>query len=174
MQPVMRALINARLQDEPTAFGRWCIVHNIRSLPAAPIHVATFVTECGAAMMPLDTIWQAVREVSSAHLANGWADPTAAGPVVTAMNDVSKLDPPRSWPKELWPRFFDLPLDLQQYLLERDNEQNRVIRRALNEAAEARKALAAIQQPAKEAKDDGTNKDTAPADDRDSDQDPAG
>ena len=145
--PVLRALLNARIQEEPTAFGKWCVVHGFRSLPASPVHVAAFITESGAALTPVETVWQMVRAVSEAHIAQGLADPTVGGPVARAMNSVSKIGPPGSWPKDHWPRFFDLPFDLQQYLLERDKDQRREIGRAHREAAEARKALAAIQQP---------------------------
>ena len=62
------------------------------------------------------------------------------------MNSIAKIAPQR-WPKDLLPRFSDLPYDVQRYLASRDKEQERVVRRAQEEAAKARKALAAIQQP---------------------------
>lgn len=143
--PVLQALLNARLEEEPTAFGKWCIQKNLRALPAVPIHVAAFVRDCEP-VAPIDKIWEAVQEVSLSHLSNGFADPTAGGVVAETMNSISKINPPR-WPKDLLPRFSALPYDVQRYLANRDKEQEKVVRRAQEEAAKARKALAAIQQP---------------------------
>ena len=155
--PVMQALVNVRMQ-EASPFGRWCITKNVRALPAAPIHVAAFIRDCEP-IAPIEKIWEAVQEISQSHLSNGFADPTAGGVVAEAINSIAGIAPPRSWPKELWPRFATLPYDLQSYLSGRDKEQERVVRRAQNEAADARKALAAIQQP--EETPDGIQQDAA-------------
>jgi hypothetical protein len=136
--PVLQALLNARL-------GKRCITKGVRALPAAPIHVAAFIRDCEP-VAPIEKIWEAVHEVSQSHLSNGFADPTAGGVVAETMNSIAKIAPPR-WPKDLLPRFSDLPYDVQRYLASRDKEQERVVRRAQEEAAKARKALAAIQQP---------------------------
>jgi hypothetical protein len=60
-------------------------------------------------------------------------------------------EPPKSWTKEAKLRFLELPADLQAYLVIREKQRDREVRRAQNEAADARKALAkalaAIQQP---------------------------
>lgn len=147
-QPVMQALLNARIQEEPSVFGKWCIQRGVRPLPAAPAHVAAFVRDLGS-LTSIETIWEAVSDVSLLHLSNGLADPTAGGPVSEVMNGISQIKHPRSWPKEIWPRFSALPYDLQRYLVDRDKEQEKVIRKALSETAKARQELAAIQQTAK-------------------------
>lgn len=110
--PVMQALALARIEQEPTAFGKWCIQRNVRSLPAVPAHVAAFIRDCEP-IAPIEQIWEAVQEVSQLHLTNGLADPTAGGVVAETMNGISKIPRPRSWPKDLWPRFYELPHDLQ-------------------------------------------------------------
>lgn len=146
--PVLQALLNARIQEEPTAFGKWCIQANVRALPAAPVHVAAFIRDCEQ-MAPIEKIWEAVLEVSQSHLSNGFADPTAGGVVAEAISSIAAIPPPRSWPKAMGPRFKAIPYDVQRYLAEREKEQDRAVRRAQNEAADARKALAAIQQRGK-------------------------
>jgi hypothetical protein len=60
-------------------------------------------------------------------------------------------EPPRSWTKEAKLRFLELPADLQAYLVVREKQRDREMRRSQNEAAEARKALASIQQQLSEA-----------------------
>ena len=42
-------------------------------------------------------------------------------------------------------RFKDLPYDVQRYLAERDGERDKIVRRAQNEAADARRKLIALQ-----------------------------
>ena len=147
MNPVLQALVNAKVEEESTAFGKWCITQNVRALPALPIHVAAFIRDCEP-IAPIETIWQAVQEVSQSHLSNGFADPTAGGVVAEAISSIAAIPPPR-WPKDILPRFYDLPYDVQRYVASRDKEQERVVRRAQEEAAKARKALAVIQQPGK-------------------------
>jgi hypothetical protein len=55
------------------------------------------------------------------------------------------VDPPRSWGKEEKQRFLQLPPDLQRYYAEREKQRDRHLRRAQNEAAEARKRVAEIE-----------------------------
>jgi hypothetical protein len=90
-----------------------------------------------------------VLEISQFHLRRGQADPAAGYPVSTALNHLTKIDPPRSWPKEHKGRFKTLPYDLQVYLAAHEKQREATVSRALGEAAEARNKLAAIQQPAK-------------------------
>jgi hypothetical protein len=147
--PVVQALLNARLQEAST-FGKWCIIKGIQSLPVSPVHVAAFVRD-SEPLLPIDKIWEEVQDVSRSHLSNGFADPTAGGPVSAAINAIAKIDPPRSWPGAEKDRFKALPYDLQVYFARHEERREKEIRRAQNEAAMARKALAAIQQPAIEA-----------------------
>jgi hypothetical protein len=92
--PVMQALIGARLKEEPSAFGKWCIVRGVRSLPALPVHVANFITDLAAAEKSVKQIWPMVKEISQTHLSNGLADPTAGGVVGDMINSIALIDPP--------------------------------------------------------------------------------
>jgi hypothetical protein len=142
----MQALVLARIQEEPTVFGKWCIQRGVRSLPAAPIHVAAFVRDCEP-NAPIEKIWEAVQEVSQSHLSNGIADPTAGGIVAETINGIAKIEPPRSWPDPLKARFKSLPYDLQVYVEKHERDREKAVRRAQNEAAQARQALNAVQKP---------------------------
>jgi hypothetical protein len=126
-------------------FENWCAMENVCSLPAAPVIVARFVREYD--LMGIDAVWAAVCEISQAHVAAGLADPTLGGVVAGAVNDITKIDAPRSWPKAKKLRFYSLPYDLQKYIAENDRQRETNLRRIQNEAADARKALAAIQKP---------------------------
>ena len=63
------------------------------------------------------------------------------GPVASAVNSISKLDPPRSWAKDEKLRFYALPYDLQLVVNRRIAQAETEMRRAQNEAAEARQKL---------------------------------
>jgi hypothetical protein len=139
--PVMNALIGARLQEEPSAFGKWCIVRGVRSLPAVPAHVAGFITDLASGGKSVKQIWPLVQEISQAHVSNGIADPTAGGVVADMINSIAMIDPPRSWPPEEKARFKSLPYDLQCYVLKQATDRERVLRNKMNEIAEAKRQL---------------------------------
>lgn len=124
-------------------FENWCFLQNRRAMPAAPADVAAFVATI--ALMGIDKVWPIVQEISRAHYMAGHADPTLSGPVAATVNNIAKIDPPRSWPKEQKFRFTQLPYDLQIYVAEHDRQREKTVRRALNEAANARNELAAVR-----------------------------
>jgi hypothetical protein len=143
----------------PLVFAAWCEMKSLRSLPALPASVALFVLEHAVDIAEVAPV---VKEISDAHLARGFADPTATWPVPVAMNSAAKIEPPRSWPKALKQRFPELPFDVQTYLAPHEAQRDRVVRRAQNEAAEARKQLAQAQQTtaANQAKRDHESEDS--------------
>jgi hypothetical protein len=145
--PVMQALLGARLQEEPSAFGKWCIVRGVRSLPAMPAHVACFISDLAAAEKSIKQIWPLVQEISQTHLSNNLADPTAGGLVGEVINSIALIERPRSWAKTEEERWKSLPYDMQVFLSHREQQRDTAVRRAQNEAADARKQLEAIQKP---------------------------
>jgi len=140
-------------------FENWCLLHDLEPVPAAPATVAKFVADI--APMGIEKVWPIVGEISRAHYMAGHADPTLGGPVAVAINDIAKIDPPRSWPKEQKFRFTSLPYDLQVYVAAHDKQRETTVRKALNEAAVLRQR-AAIQTPATEVHN-GTSEQNAAA-----------
>jgi hypothetical protein len=170
--PVLQALVNAELQDAeqhaltisaavakhigpppeqgqgnlPDEFAAWCERKGVKTLPARPASVALFVLENGG--LGVDALALMVLKISQFHLRRGQADPTSGYPVATALNRIAKIDEPRSWPKEKKARFTSMPYDLQKYVAAHEGQREKEIRRAHNDAATARRELAAIQKPA--------------------------
>jgi hypothetical protein len=159
--PVLQALLAARLHDLST-FEKWCIPRQINPLPVAPAYVAAFIRD-SQPVLPFEKVWETVQEISRSHLENGLADPTAGGPVAEAINAISRIEPPRSWPKAEKEMFLRLPYDLQKYWHDRSKETDRAVGRAHNEAARARQELAVIQQSTKERTDGNSEINTASA-----------
>jgi hypothetical protein len=131
-------------RPRPEAFERWCERKGTTALPASPAAIALFVLEHQG--HGLEAVLEHLADISGAHCDAGLADPTTSHPVTAALNKISKLDPPASWPKSEKTQWLQLNYTLQAYLVRRDKDQTREIRRAQNEAAELRKQLNAQQK----------------------------
>lgn len=142
--PVLAALALARMRTAPM-FARWCELNAASWCPAAPADVARFVTDC--ASLGIERLWPAVQEISKAHISLGLADPTLGGVAAAAVSDVAGIPPPRSWPNERKQRFGSLPYDVQLYLASREEQRDKAVRRAQNEAAIARQKLMISEHP---------------------------
>jgi hypothetical protein len=128
----------------PLVFTAWCEMKSLRALPARPASVALFVLEHAA--YDFADVAGAVQDISSAHVSQGFADPTATWPVPAAMGRIGGITPPRSWPKAQKQRFLELPVDLQAYTAQHEAHRDRAVRRAQNEAASARQELEKVRQ----------------------------
>jgi hypothetical protein len=144
INPVLAALVQARRRAAPM-FARWCELNGVRLCPASPADVAKFVADC--ASLGIERLWPAVQEISAVHSSLGLADPTLGGVAAAAISEVAGVDPPRSWPGHHKQRFKSLPYDLQLYVAAHEAQREKVLRRAQNEAAAARRKLAAVQPP---------------------------
>jgi hypothetical protein len=153
--PLLAALTQARRRDAPM-FVRWCELNNLVPCPATPASVARFAGDCAA--LGTSPLWAAVQEISRMHTSLGLADPTLGSPAAEAISAVAALAPPRSWPDRFKERFRALPYDIQVYLEAHEAQRERALRRAQNEAASARRMLAAIET---QSKDETTNGDEA-------------
>ena len=161
--PVLAALARARMHAAPM-FARWCELNGVSWCPAAPAAVARFVADC--ASLGIERLWPAVQDISKAHVALGLADPTLGGAVASVISDVAGIDPPRSWPDDRKQRFKTLPYDLQVYVAAHEAQREKALRRAQNEAANARKKIAALQPPQRETfKEDEADDRKRPEDD---------
>lgn len=136
--PVLAALARAREQAAPV-FVKWCGLNGLSPCPASPADVERFVREC--APLGIERVWPAVQDISKLHGAIGLADPTLGWKVAAAINELARIDAPRSWPVDQKQRFKSLPYDLQLYVSANEDRRDRILRRSQNEAAAARKRL---------------------------------
>jgi hypothetical protein len=141
--PVLAALAQARIRAAPM-FARWCELERTTFCPAAPANVAQFVRDRAA--LGMDQLWPALQDISRLHASMGLADPTLGEPVATAVNDVTGLAPPRSWPTDRKRRFKMLPYDLQCFVADHEMRRDKALRRAQNDAARVRQKLTALQE----------------------------
>jgi hypothetical protein len=156
--PVLAALAQARAQAAPL-FARWCELNGAPFCPARPADVARFVSGCSA--LGAGQLCTALQEISKLHTSLGLADPTLGEPVAGAFSETAGIPPPRSWPDEHKRRFRLLPYDLQLFVSSHEARREKVLRRAQNDAATARRNLASgLPVPAK-AKQEVTTDETA-------------
>jgi hypothetical protein len=151
----LRAAIAQRLGVQPpieegaaaakvlAIFRTWCDRNGIRHLPAQPASVAQFVLDhSSVGVMSLAEI---VASISESHSSRGLSNPVATWMVAAAMERAGDIAPPRSWPKGLKEQFAQLPQILKKYVAEHDAQREKVLRRAQNDVADAKRALAALQ-----------------------------
>src|SRR5215216_4463325 len=153
--PVLAALAQARMRAAPM-FVKWCELNGLSPCPAAPAHIARFVMDC--APLGIERLWPAIQDISRLHVSVGLADPTLGGVAAEAINELAGIDPPRSWPGGPKQSFKSLPYDLQVYVAAHETQREKALRRAQNEAANARQKLAACPKskthPNEESKSD--------------------
>ncbi len=137
--PVLVSLAQARARAAPL-FARWCELNGAPFCPARPVDVARFVADCSP--LGAERLWAALQEISKLHASLGLADPTLGEPVASAFSAVAAVPPPRAWPDEQKRRFSLLPYDLQLFVSSHESRRDKVLRRAQNEAALARRKLA--------------------------------
>jgi hypothetical protein len=118
-------------------FSKWCALRGEQAIPASPTIVARFIAD--VAPMGIDRVWPAVLEISRAHYTVGLPDVTNSFPVANAINELSKLEAPRSWPAAEKPRFLTLPYDIQLTISKREADRDKQIRTMQNEFAKLKK-----------------------------------
>jgi hypothetical protein len=120
-----------------TLFERYCALHGHQPFGASPAIVAQFATDI--APMGIEHVWEALRDVSRMHYTHGFPDPTLGPTVATALNNIVRVDFPRSWPKELRERFEMLPHEIRHWLATRQTADDALIRKLQNELAQLKK-----------------------------------
>lgn len=95
-------------------FDKWCAIRHVRPLPCAPVDVANFVFETSS--LGIETLWPIIGEISRAHYLKGFSDPTMSQLVTNAINEITQIAPPRSWPKEHKAEFKRLSYPLQKFV----------------------------------------------------------
>jgi hypothetical protein len=121
-------------------FRTWCEHNGVRFCPAQPTSVAQFVLD--HAPLGIEALAEIVADIAEFYSALGLSNPAATWIVAAALDRVGDIAPPRSWPKAFKARFALLPLSLKKYIADHDAQREKALRRAQNEAARAKRALA--------------------------------
>ncbi len=134
---------------------------SVISLPEGTPEVLT-IEEATAALMdqmkkpqkesPAESAEPATAETELADEANAAPDEGTTAEDSGDEPEVPAIDPPRSWSKDAHERWSKLDPETQKFLADRDSEDQKAIKRALNEAADVRKAGEAERAKAEQAR----------------------
>jgi hypothetical protein len=127
-------------------FLQFCEVQRVRSLPARPASVASFAQWQKDLGVPQAKISATLSAIEALHHAAALGNPIAT-PLVRTITAASTLAPPRSWTKEEQQMFTGLPVEAQKVIVRRENDREREMRRAQNEAGDLRRLLKAAAEP---------------------------
>lgn len=139
-------------------FAKWCELNSAPFCAARPADVARFVSDCSS--LGAARLWIALQEISRLHASLGLADPTLGEPVAVVFGEAAGILPPRSWPDAQKRRFNLLPYDLQLFVSSHEARREKMLRRAQNEAAIARRKLATSLPGSAEANEKVTTDET--------------
>jgi hypothetical protein len=90
--------------------------------------------------VPKEKISATLSAIEALHHAAALGNPIAT-PLVRTITAASTISPPRSWTKEEWGLFRELPIEAQLVVARRERDREITLRRSQNEAAELRKLL---------------------------------
>jgi len=117
----------------------WCDQRGIASLPAVPASIAVYILHHASLGDRLEAV---IESISAVHQADGKADPTLSPIVIAALFPKgAPIEPPRSWGKThrvMWPI---LPRAIQDYIVKRQDDHDKEIRRLQQEYATLRRDL---------------------------------
>jgi hypothetical protein len=163
--PVIAALVNARAQEQaaeeraltakvwahlgmqapqgdasewPT-WQQWCERTAIPSCPAVPASIAVFILKNAALG---DRLEKVVESIGAVHQADGKADPTLSPVVIAALYPKGPpIAAPRSWNRSHSYMWQILPRAIQDYIVKRQDDHDKEIRRLQREYSDMRKEI---------------------------------
>jgi hypothetical protein len=133
----------AELDDETkwhlAPFIQFATTANVRYCPALPTTVGAFILAQAALKISEQQILASVSAIEQWHDHLGLPSPVATTAARFALEQVVKSEAPRSWTKEEKLMWTTLPPEIRAVITRRDADQCKAMRRAQNQAAEARK-----------------------------------
>jgi hypothetical protein len=124
-------------------FSKWCAVKQCRRLPAKPTTIAAYVLEQDALGHPAQQIISVLDAIALAHDHHSLPNPTQTAIVSAALDQVVKVEPPRSWRPEERAEWSRVPPGIRHAIARRESDRDKALRQAQNKLADERHALAA-------------------------------
>ena len=98
------------------AFNKWAESKSARRLPAKPVTVACFILDQAALGVPAQQILAQLDAIERAHDRHSLSNPVRTAVVRAALEQIIKVDPPRSWPREGKVLFAQLDPDIRRVI----------------------------------------------------------
>ena len=125
-------------------FSEWAVAKQVRKCPAKPATVAAFILEHNALGVPPQQTIAILKAIEEQHDYHNLSNPTTTQVVRAAINQIIKVEPPRSWNKEEKAEWALLPPAVREAITRRESEREVALRRAQNKLADERKRLEAV------------------------------
>jgi hypothetical protein len=113
----------------------------VRHLPAAPTTCAIYILNQAKVGIASERIAAECQAIELLHDHYGLANPMQTRAARWALDQVLKIEPPRSWPKEEKAMFVHLPVQIRNIIAHREADRERSLRRAQNSYAELKMKL---------------------------------
>jgi hypothetical protein len=146
LQPIPLLDADANLRLKP--YEHFCREHGVRSHPARPQTVLGFLRSEKASGTEPFKIALALSAVETLHDHFGYANPVAVAAVRRELGLILNIEAPRSWPLAEQLVFVSLPPEIRAIIARRERERETALRRAQNEAAEAKRQSGSADKPA--------------------------
>jgi hypothetical protein len=122
-------------------FVQFCSSVGARHLPAAPTTCAMYILNQAKVGIAPERIAAEAQAIELLHDQYNLANPRQTRAARFALEQVLKVEPPRSWPKGEKAMFMHLPVQIRHVISNREKDRERTLRRGQNEVAELRKLL---------------------------------
>ena len=126
-------------------FADYCKSVGVRPLPAAPATCAAFAKTEYTRGASADAILATLQDIEALHSNNNMANPVATTAVRSVLEEILHIEAPRSWPQATRPLFNSLPIEVRAVIKKRQDQNDRAVRLAQQEAADLRHKLEALQ-----------------------------
>jgi hypothetical protein len=120
---------------------QWCGSVGVRHLPAVPTTCAMYVLNQAKVGVAPERIAAEAQAIEKLHDQYNLANPLQTRAARWALDQVLKIESPRSWPKADKELFKTLPVQIRNIITARENDRERTLRRGQNEVAELKKLL---------------------------------
>lgn len=120
-------------------FGKWAASKQVRKCPAKPTTISAFCIEQHELGATAQVILAMLGAIEALHDFHSLSNPVRTAIVRAALEQIIKLDPPRSWPKEDKALFAQLDPQIRRVIARREADRDRELRRLQSKAAELRK-----------------------------------
>jgi hypothetical protein len=127
-------VLSKDLLERHDLWAKWCAGKHVRKCPARPHAVATFLLEQNALGASAQVVVAMVEAIDAIHQYHGLSSPCATRVVNVVLEQILKVEPPRSWNRDEKAEC-KLPPRVREAITRRERDRDRALRRAQNKAA---------------------------------------
>jgi len=141
--PVAKPELTQDVRDRLVVFIAYCKSNNVRHCPARPATCAAFARAEAANGRDPQGIVSLLGAVELLHNYHGLSNPTKTAVVAAALDQIIKIEPPRSWNESDRALWFRLDPEARDIIARHEAERSKALRQAQNRLSDERKRLTA-------------------------------